>query len=127
MDALLGLDRANRADFSGAIPLIRGAAETMFGRGQYTYWIPVVAFLVQTLLKRGTEDDAVAAAAAIAELERVPLEGAVIRDVWLSHLKALLAHARGDGAAYREHRNRYRKLATDLGYEGHQKWAAAMP
>ncbi|OBI77513.1 adenylate/guanylate cyclase domain-containing protein [Mycobacterium sp. E740] len=127
MDALVGLDRANRGDFSAAIPLIRGAAETMFARRQYTYWIPVAGFLVDALLKRNADGDTAEAAAAIDELERAPLEGAVIRDIWLLRLRALLANARGDDTAYRELRERYWTMADDLGYEGHQKWAAVMP
>jgi hypothetical protein len=33
---------------------------------------------------------------------------------------------REDGA-YRDYRDRYRTMATDLGFEGHMAWAAAMP
>ena len=42
-------------------------------------------------------------------------------------LRALLAQARGDEPAYRELRDRYRAMATELGFEGHMAWAAAMP
>jgi hypothetical protein len=51
----------------------------------------------------------------------------VIRDVWLLRMRALLAHARGDDAAYRDFKDRYRARATSLGYEGHMAWAKAMP
>jgi hypothetical protein len=47
----------------------------------------------------------------------------VIREIWLLRLRALLARAHGDEAAYREYRDRYREMATSLGYEGHIKWA----
>lgn len=127
MDALIGLDRANRGEFDAAVPLIRGAAQTMFGRRQYTYWIPVVGFLVDTLLKRGADGDIAEAAAAVAELENAPLEGAVIRDIWVLRLRALLARAGGEDTAYRQLRERYRETADALGYEGHQMWAAALP
>ncbi|WP_353612398.1 hypothetical protein [Mycobacterium sp. 852002-51961_SCH5331710] len=127
MDALLGLDRANRGDFDAALPLIRETAQTMLARRQYTYWIPVIGFLVDTLLKRGADGDAVEAAAAVAELERAPLEGSAIRDVWVLRLKTLLARACGEETAYRQLGQRYREMADDLGYEGHQKWAAALP
>jgi hypothetical protein len=30
-------------------------------------------------------------------------------------------------AAYRDYRDRYRALATSLGFEGHMNWAEAMP
>ena len=35
--------------------------------------------------------------------------------------------AHGDEAAYRDYRDRYRAMATSLGFEGHMKWAEAMP
>ena len=47
--------------------------------------------------------------------------GLVIREVWLLRLKALLAQAHGDGASYGGYRDRYRALATSLGFEGHMK------
>jgi len=38
-----------------------------------------------------------------------------------------LAGALGDEVAYRDYRDRYRAMATSLGFEGHMKWAEAMP
>jgi len=38
-----------------------------------------------------------------------------------------LARAHRDGTAYRDFRDRYRAMATSLGFEGHMKWAKAMP
>jgi adenylate cyclase len=49
------------------------------------------------------------------------------RDIWLLRMRALLARALGDEAAYRNHRDCYRAMATSLGFEGHMKWAEAMP
>ena len=40
---------------------------------------------------------------------------------------ALLAKAHGDESGYRDYRDRYRAMATSLGFEGHIKWAEAMP
>ena len=54
-------------------------------------------------------------------------EGLVIRDIWLLRMRALLARAQGDEAAYRDYRDRYRAMATSLGFEGHMEWAEAMP
>jgi hypothetical protein len=48
-------------------------------------------------------------------------------DITLLRLRALLAHARGDDAAYRDLANRYRAMAQSLGFEGHIAWADAMP
>ena len=50
-----------------------------------------------------------------------------MRDTWLLGLRALLARAHGDAEVYNQLRNRYRKMATDLGFEGHIAWAEAMP
>ena len=38
-----------------------------------------------------------------------------------------LLRARGDDDAYRDYRDRYRKMANNFGFEGHMQWAEAMP
>jgi hypothetical protein len=64
---------------------------------------------------------------AIERLAAAPAdEGLVLRHIWLLRLRALLAWAHGDEASNRESRDRYRAMATDLGFEGHMKWAEAM-
>ena len=50
-----------------------------------------------------------------------------MNDIWLLRMHALLAQALGDEPGYRDYRDRYRALATSLGFEGHMKWAEAMP
>jgi adenylate cyclase len=58
----------------------------------------------------------------------VPTEpGFVLHDIFLLRLRALLARTRGDEAAYRDFRDRYRRMAKTLGFEGHIAWAEAMP
>jgi hypothetical protein len=47
--------------------------------------------------------------------------------VALLRLRAMLAQACGDVAAYREFRDRYRAVAAEYGFEGHMAIAAAMP
>ena len=47
----------------------------------------------------------------------------LIRDVMLLRLRALLARAHGDAAAYAHFRDRYRDMATSLGFEGQMEWA----
>ena len=54
-------------------------------------------------------------------------DGLVLHDIWLLRMRALLARAHGDEAAYRDHRDRYRAMAKSLGFEGHIAWAEAMP
>ena len=53
--------------------------------------------------------------------------GLPVRDILLLRLGALMAMARGDEIAYRDCRDRYRAMATELGFEGHMTWAEAMP
>ncbi|HYP94936.1 MAG TPA: cyclase, partial [Mycobacterium sp.] len=121
-------ERARRGDRDGAIPLLRGAVDDLFHRGQLGYCTGATAFLVETLLERGAGDDVAEAEAAIARLAAVPDDdGLVAREVWLLRMRALLARAQGDEPAYRNNRDRYRAMATELGFEGHMKWAGAMP
>ena len=83
---------------------------------------------METLLERGTESDVAEAEAAIDRLAAAPAdEGLVMREIWLLRLHALLARAHGDDTAYRDYRDRYREMATSLGFEGHMQWAEAMP
>jgi hypothetical protein len=90
--------------------------------------IPATGVLVETLLDRGAESDVAEAEAAIERLAVAPAdEGLVMREIWLLRLRALLARARGDVAAYADLRDRYRDMARMLGFEGHIAWAEAMP
>jgi hypothetical protein len=85
-------------------------------------------FWWRTLLERGTEADAAEAEAAIERLAAAPADDdLVMRDIWLSRSRAMLAKARGDVAEYARLRDSYRDLATSLGFEGHIDWAEAMP
>ena len=84
--------------------------------------------LVETLLARGADGDVAEAEAAIDRLAAAPTDdGLVMREITLLRLRALLARAHGDETAYRDYRDRYRAMATSLGFEGHMKWAEAMP
>ncbi|MDT5049788.1 MAG: hypothetical protein QOG75_5686 [Mycobacterium sp.] len=108
---------------------MRTAVDHLFREGQLLGWgLPATGVLVETLLDRGADGDLVEAEAAIERLAAAPAdEGLVIRDIWLLRLRALLARARGDEAAYRDFRDRYRDMARTLGFEGHIDWAEAMP
>jgi hypothetical protein len=121
-------ERARRGDCDGAIPLLRGAVDDLFERGQLGYCTGATAFLVETLLERGAGDDVAEAEAAIDRLAAAPDDdGLVAREVWLLRMRALLARAQGDDTAYRNNCERYRAMATELDFEGHMKWAEAMP
>jgi adenylate cyclase len=64
---------------------------------------------------------------AIDRLDGVPTDpGFVFHALAVLRLRALLARARGDEAAYRDYRDHYRAMATSLGFEGHMEWAEAM-
>jgi class 3 adenylate cyclase len=122
-------ERARRGDRDEAIPLMRVAADHVFREGRLLGWgISATGVLVETLLARGTDCDVTEAHTAIERLAAAPAdEGLAIRDIWLLRLRALLAQARGDEAAYRDFRDRYREMAKTLGFEGHIAWAEAMP
>ena len=68
------------------------------------------------------------AQAAIERLAAAPTnDGLALRDIWLLRLRALLARAYGDSAAYAHFRDRYRDTARALEFKGHIAWAEAMP
>ncbi|MGA9360687.1 MAG: cyclase, partial [Mycobacterium sp.] len=125
----LARERARHGDRDEVIPLMRAAVDHLFREGQLLGWgIPVTCVLVETLLDRGDESDVAEAEAAIERFAAAPAdEGLVVRDVWLLRLRALLARAHGDAAAYAHLRDRYRDMARTLGFEGHIAWAEAMP
>ena len=122
-------ERARRGDRDEAIALMRAAAEHLFRDGKLLAWgLPATGVLVETLLDRATDGDVAEAEAVIERLASAPADdGLVVRDIWLLHLRALLARAEGDDTAYRDNRDRYRAMATSLGFEGHIAWAEAMP
>ena len=124
----LARERARRGDRNDAIPLMRAAVNHLFREGRLLGWgVPTTGVLVETLLDRGADGDLVEAKAAIERLAAAPAdEGLVMRDIWLLRLRALLARAHGDAAAYAHFRDRYRDMARTLGFEGHIAWAEAM-
>ena len=100
----------------------------MFHAGQFAHCDASAVTLVEMLLDRGADGDIAEAEAAIERLAAAPADdGLVIRDIWLLRLRAGLARAHGDAAAYTHFRDRYRDMARTLGFEGHIAWAEAMP
>ena len=122
-------ERARRGDRDDAIPLMPAAVGHLFREGQLLLWgIPATGVLVETLLDRGADRDVAEAQAAIERLAAAPTDdGLAVREIWLLRLRALMARAHGDSAAYAHFRDRYRALARSLGFEGHIAWAEAMP
>jgi class 3 adenylate cyclase len=128
VNVYLARERARRGD-RDAIPLMRAAVDHLFREGRLLAWgVAATGVLVETLLERGADSEVAEAEAAVERLAVAPAdEGLVIRDIWLLRLRALLARARGDAAAYADFRDRYRDMAKTLGFEGHIAWAEAMP
>ncbi len=123
VNVYLAREMARRGDRDDAIPLMRAALDHLFREGQLLVWgTPATGVLVQTLLDRADDADVVEAEAAIERLATTPAdEGLAMRDIWLLRLRALVARARGDATAYTDFRDRYRDMATSLGFEGHIK------
>ncbi len=127
-DVYAARESARQGDCESALGVMRGALDAMFNAGLLGAFIPAAAVLVETLLARGTAVDVAEAEAAITRLAAVPLgDGLVMREIWVVRLRALLAHAHGDDATYRDYHDRYRAMATSLGFEGHIAWAETMP
>jgi hypothetical protein len=128
VNVYLARERARRGDRDAAIPLMRAAIDDLVRRGQLLGWgLAATGVLVEALLDRGADADVAEAEAAIDRLAAAdhdePLPS---RDILLLRLRALLARAHGDAAAYAQLRNLYRDEARTLGFEGHIAWAEAM-
>ena len=107
---------------------MRATVDHLFREERLLLWGPAATgVLVETMLDRGDDDDVTEAEAAILRLAAAPGEdGLAVRDIWLLRMRALLARAHADGAAYVRLRDRYRAMAESLGFEGHIDWATAM-
>jgi adenylate cyclase len=127
INAFLAEDRMRRGDLDGAIELARTVAKEETESGAAIFVPMATGALVNALLQRGTADDLREAESAIDRIAAVPIEpGIVLYQIWLLRMRALLAQANDDRAAYIDWRDRYRKMAHDLGFEGHIAWAEAM-
>ncbi len=105
----------------------REAVDFLFDSGEMISRGPAVSVLVESLLSRGTDADLVEAEAAIGRLAAVPTDpGFVLHELPLLRLRSLLARVHGDEVGYRKFTDRYRRMANDLGFEGHMAIAATM-
>ena len=121
-------ERAGRGDRDAAIPVMRQAVDELHQAGRLSYGVWGTGLLVETLLERGAEGDLAEAQEAIDRLANLSADdGSAMVDVTLLRLRALLARANGDDSTYCDYRDRYRAMATELGFEGHIAWAEAMP
>jgi class 3 adenylate cyclase len=120
-------EEARRGDRDAAIAVMRQAVDELHQAGRLFYGVWGTGLLVETLLDRGADGDLAGAQEAIEWLATLSAdESSAILEITLLRLRALLARARGDDAAYRDHVSRYRAMAESLGYEGHIAWAEAM-
>ncbi len=127
-DVHFAQEKARTGDVDDAIELSRGAVENSFDSGDKgtVGWSTVV--LVEALLRRGSHTDLAEAHAAVDRLAATAIEpGYIVNDFWLLRLRAGLARARGDEIGYRDYRDRYRAMATSLGFDGHANWSTEMP
>ncbi|MGB9223115.1 MAG: cyclase, partial [Mycobacterium sp.] len=128
IDIHLAREKARTGDIGGAIELARGVVDDVLGVGRCIWDALTTSVLVEALLQRSGASDLHEAESAVARLAAVPTDpGFVLNEITLLRLRALLARAREDDAAYLDYRDRYRAMATSLGFEGHIKWAEALP
>ncbi len=129
VNVCIAREMARHGDRDAAISQMRRAVDDHVRLGQtLTYGIFATFVLVETLVESGTESDVAEAEAAMGRLVAAPSDNDLaVRDIWVLRLQALLARAHGDDDNYRDYRDRYRKMATDLGFEGHMQWAEEMP
>ena len=127
VDIHTALRKAQQTDVDGAIELGRAALDNLVASGDMVFRGWATTTLVEFLLRRGNDGDIAEAQAAIDTLAAVPTDpGFVLHELPLLRMRALLARAHGDDDAYRDYRDRYRTMATELGFEGHMKWVEAM-
>jgi adenylate cyclase len=128
IDTEIAAQKWRAGDLDEAIELSTTVMNDMFATGEMIWHGRATTVLVESLLARGTAADLREAHAAIERLAAVPVDpGFVLHELPLLRLRALLAQAHGDDAGYRDFRDRYRKMATDLEFEGHMATAEAMP
>ncbi len=128
LDPEIASERFRTGDLAGAIELSRKAIDAMFERGAMFFRGFATTVLGEALIARGTVGDLLEAHAAIERLAEVPTDpGFVLHELPLLRLRALLSRAQGDDIAYRNYRDRYRKMANDLDFESHIQWAEEMP
>jgi adenylate cyclase len=128
VDIQFAMEHQRDGDYDGAIELARTVIGQLDTAGHKWFRGLATTALVDALLARGADDDLAEAHTAIETLAAIPTDpGLVLFELPLLRLRAALAQAHGDQTTYRNFRDRYRKMATELGFEGHIVWADAMP
>jgi adenylate cyclase len=124
IDAYLARELLEHGQEDLAVQQWRAITDDMVDAGNYANIDLPMMFAAEALIARGDFDEA------DVEIERLVAttanRGWKSREITILRLRALLAQARGDDAAYGDLRDRYRAMANDLGFEGHMRWAAEM-
>ncbi|BBX71662.1 cyclase [Mycolicibacterium psychrotolerans] len=127
-ELFIAQESAGRGDRDAAIAVMRQAVNELHQTGRLFYGAWGTGVLVKTLLGRGAEGDLAEAQEAIDRLANLSADqDSAVLDITLLRLRALQARAGGDNVAYQDLVNRYRAMAESLGFEGHMKWAEAIP
>jgi hypothetical protein len=127
VDIHIARENARLGDRDGAIDLARTVVDDLLSSGGCIWTAVATTVLVEPLLQSGGGQDVEDAQAAVDRLVAVPTDpGFVLHELALLRLRALLARAHGDETGYRDYRDRYRAMATSLGFEGHIAMAKAM-
>ena len=127
VDTIFAMEKTRSGDLDSAVELARSALERGYASGGTADLGRGTDILVEALLKRGTDPDLQEAQLAIDRLAAVPTEaGFIVNEIWMLRSRALLAHAHGDTAAYRDYRDRYRSIVTELDFKWHMKMAEEM-
>ena len=122
-DVYAAREKAELGDPDRAAQQLRTVADDLFNTEHFANCDLAVVALVEVLLARGGDGDLAEAEAALNRLANVSVDFSwAVRDIEVLRLRALLSKARGDQAAYQELTQRYRDMATSLGFEGHIAW-----
>jgi adenylate cyclase len=127
VDTYVAKSHAQHGELDRAVALLRAVVDEEIEAGGVIF-IPMAAgALVDSLLQRASDADRAEVQSVIDRVEAVEVDpGLVLYDIWVLRMRAQLAWANSD-ANYTDYRDRYRKMANDLGFEGHAAWAEAMP
>lgn len=125
-ELFIGRERVRQGE-ADVLPSMRGALDDLFRQGRLGWCVCGTAYIVEALIQHGTEADLAEAEERIGLLTKLPdAASGAIQAITVLHLKALLARARHEEAAYSAAVSRYREMANSLGFRGHIAWAEAM-
>jgi adenylate cyclase len=120
-------EKAQLGDLDGAIELVRTALDGLFAKAA-AQWIALASsVLVESLLgaaRRGSPRCTSIHRHLTAFPDRTRVCPGRCR---LLLIAGIGGTGQGDDVTYRELRDSYRKMAAELGFEGHMAWAEAMP